>query len=144
MGEIEIRVVADTNVVVSGLLFGGTPGKIVSLWKRKRIVPVMCREMTDELLRVLAYPKFRLTDREIRYLIYQEVMPYTEMLEITIGETIVRKDPSDDIFIRCAAAAGCEFIISGARHLLSLKSYGRIKMLTATEFLNFLAVGQIC
>jgi predicted nucleic acid-binding protein len=57
MGTIEVnRVVNDTNVLVSGLLFGGVPEKLVGLFKDRRVRPVMSREMVDELLRVLAYP----------------------------------------------------------------------------------------
>jgi putative PIN family toxin of toxin-antitoxin system len=63
MGAIEvIRVVCDTNVLVSGLLFGGIPEKIVGHWKTGHIQPVMSREMVDELIRVLAYPKFELSE----------------------------------------------------------------------------------
>jgi len=134
----EIKVVADTNIVVSALLFGGTPGKLVSLWKEKRIIPVVCREMTDELLRVLAYPKFRLSAKEIEYLIYREVMLYVEKVDIESGEIIIQNDPSDDIFIRCAMAARIETVISGDKHLLSLESYGKIKIVTASQFLKSL------
>jgi putative PIN family toxin of toxin-antitoxin system len=139
MGEIrEIKVVADTNIVVSGLLFGGTPGKLISLWKKKRIIPFTCKEMTDELLRVLAYPKFRLSEQEIEYMFYQEVMPYVEKVEIVHGEVIVQNDPSDDIFIRCAMAAEVKIVISGDRHLLSLKSYKGIKIVPVSQFLKSL------
>ena len=139
MDEIEgIKVVADTNIIVSALLFGGTPGKLVSLWKEKHIIPVVCKEMTDELLRVLAYPKFRLSDKEIEYLFYKEVMPYIRKVDIESGETIVQNDPSDDIFIRCAMAAGLEIVISGDKHLLSMKCYGKIKIVTASQFLKSL------
>ena len=56
MGEVEItRIVIDTNVVVSALLFGGVPGKLVPLWKTGRIRVFTSREMIEEYLRVLAY-----------------------------------------------------------------------------------------
>ena len=53
-----IRVVLDTNVLVSGLLFGGTPGKLLDLWRTGTIRLTMSRVMLDEFLRVLAYPSF--------------------------------------------------------------------------------------
>jgi len=63
MGVQVIPVVLDTHVLVSGLLFGGAPGRLVDLWKAERIRPVMSSEMVSEFLLVLAYPKFQLTER---------------------------------------------------------------------------------
>jgi uncharacterized protein len=52
------RVVLDTNVVVSSLLFGKRPGELVSLWKKGHMLPLCSKPMVQEILRVLAYPKF--------------------------------------------------------------------------------------
>jgi len=81
MGAIEVtRVVIDTNVLVSGLLFGGIPEKLLGLLKAGRVRPIMSREMVDEFLRVLAYPKFKLSEADIEYLLYVQVLPYVEMI----------------------------------------------------------------
>ena len=136
MGTLEvIRVVLDTNVLVSGLLFGGTPGKLLDLWKTGTIRLTMSREMLDEFLRVLAYPKLRLSEEEIHYLLYVEVLPHVEMVQGRPGAILIPTDPSDDMFLHCAVAAGAKYIISGDRHLLQLKSYKRIKILSPAEFL---------
>jgi hypothetical protein len=137
MGKIEVtRVVIDTNVVVSGLLFVGVPGKLIALWKGGRIRPLASKEIIDEYLRVLAYTKFQLSEQEINYLLYQEILPYFEIIGTKPGPGIVKQDPSDDMFIHCAAAGKANMIISGDRHLLALKSYGRIKILTPSQFLK--------
>jgi len=130
-----IRVVCDTNVLVSGLLFKGIPEKIVGLWKAGHIQPVMSREMVDEFIQVLAYPKFQLSESEIQYLLYVHVMPYVEMISLRPGSAVIRKDPSDDLFLHCAVAAHARYIISGDRHLLELKVYRRIKILNPADFL---------
>jgi len=135
---MKIKVVTDTNVVVSALLFGGTPGKLISLWKKKSIIPFICKEMEEELLRVLAYPKFSLSKQEIDCLFYQEIMPFFLTTRIKQGEVIVQDDPSDDIFIQCALAVGSQIVISGDKHLLSLGVYKGIKILTISQFLKFL------
>jgi putative PIN family toxin of toxin-antitoxin system len=136
MGTLEvIRVVLDTNVLVSGLLFGGTPGKLLDLWKTGTIRLIMSRVMLDEFLRVLAYPKLRLSEEEIHYLLYVEVLPHAEIAKVHPGPILIPTDPSDDMFLRCAVAAGAKHIISGDRHLLQLKSYKRIKILSPAEFL---------
>ena len=59
------RVVIDTNVVVSALLFGGTPGELIPLWKSGRIKPLASAEIIDEYIRVLAYPKFKLSTETV-------------------------------------------------------------------------------
>jgi putative PIN family toxin of toxin-antitoxin system len=136
MGTLEvIRVILDTNVLVSGLLFGGTPGKLLDLWKAGTIRLIMSRVMLDEFLRVLAYPKLRLSEEEIHYLLYVEVLPHAEIVKVHPGPILIPTDPSDDMFLRCAVAAGAKYIISGDRHLLQLKSYKRIKILSPAEFL---------
>ena len=135
MGKVEItRIVIDTNVVVSALLFGGVPGKLVSFWKTGRIRVLASKEMIEEYLRVLAYPKFELSEDEINYLLYQEILPYFEIVRTKPGPMIVEEDPSDDMFIRCAEAGKANKILSGDQHLLNLKSYGKIKILTPSQF----------
>ena len=137
MGKVEItRVVIDTKVVVWALLFGGVPGKLVPPWKTGRIRAFASKEMIEEYLRVLAYPKFELSEEEINYLLYQEILPYFEIVKTKPGPMIVEEDPSDDMFIRCAEASKAEIILSGDQHLLDLKSYGKVKILTPSQFLE--------
>jgi putative PIN family toxin of toxin-antitoxin system len=137
MGKVKVkRVVIDTNVVISALLFGGEPGELIPLWKSGRIKPLASKEMVDEYLRVLTYPKFGLTPEEINFLLYQEIVPYFEIVKAKPGRVIVGDDPSDDKFIRCAQAGRAKTIISGDRHLLRLKSFGSIEILTPARFLK--------
>jgi hypothetical protein len=124
------------NVIVSALLFGGKPGELISLWENNRIVPVVSREIVDEYIRVLAYPKFKLTEKEIQYLIYQQLLPYFQVVNTDPGQVIVQKDPSDDKFIRCALAGNSKVIVSGGIHLLSLKVYQDIHILSPSQFLD--------
>ena len=129
-----IPVVVDTNVIVSALLFGGTPGRLIDLWKEGRIQLFVCKEIIDEIMRVLTYPRFQLSEKEISYLIYDEILPYSEIVDIPSGPVIISRDPSDDKFIRCAESAGADVIVSGDRHLLSLKEHRDIKILTPARF----------
>lgn len=135
MGTVKIiRVVIDTNVVVSALLFGGTPGTLIQLWKKGVIRPFISKEIVEEYLRVFACPKFKLSQKEIDFLLYGEILPYSDIVKIKSGKVIVSKDPSDDKFIRCARAARAAVVISGDDHLLEMKSCGSIKILTPSEF----------
>lgn len=136
MGSVKVKsVVVDTNVLVSALLFGGVPGKLIPLWKRRMIRPMASREIIEEYLRVFAYPKFQLSEEEITFLLHYEILPYFEILRIKEGPTLVVRDASDDKFIRCAQASGARMIISGDQHLLKLSPYGQIRILSPSDFL---------
>ena len=137
MGKIEVtRVVIDTNVVVSALLFGGVLGKLVPLWKGGSIQPLLSKQIIAEYLKVLAYPKFELSEEEMNYLLSQQILPYFEIVTAKPGRVIVKEDPSDDMFIHCAIEGKARMIISGDQHLLALKSYGKVKILTPSQFLK--------
>ena len=121
MGAFKVTpIVVDTNVLVSALLFGGTPGELIALWKKGIIQPLASREVIDEYLRVLAYPKFRLTENEIGYLLYREILPHFKIVIAEQGESIVTADASDDKFIWCAVAGKAEYIITNDKHLISV------------------------
>ena len=112
MGQVKvIPVVIDTNVMISALLFGGTPGKLIDLWKAGRIQIFVCKEMIDEMMRVLTYPRFQLTEKEINYLLYYEILAYAEIVDILSGPEIVSQDPSDQTSI-----PGDEPGVSAERH----------------------------
>jgi putative PIN family toxin of toxin-antitoxin system len=135
MGQEKVTtVVIDTNVVISALLFGGTPGKLVELWQKGHIEPVISEEIMTEYLRVLTYPKFKLSEEEINYIIHQEILPFFKVVKSIPGPSIIKKDPDDDKFIQCAEAGNAKTIISGDQHLLALKSYHGITILTPTNF----------
>ncbi len=137
MGQVKvIPVVIDTNIVISGLLFGGRVGKIVKMWKNRQIHPWLSQEIIDEYIRVLAYPKFSLSEKEIDYLLYREILPYFEVTEPANGPVIVKDDPSDDIFLYCALSAAVDCIISGDSHLLDLAEFKGIPIVTPEQFLK--------
>lgn len=131
-----IPVVIDTNVFVSALLFGGTPGKLISLWKSGKIQPQLNKKTVVELLRVLAYPKFGLTENEIQYLLHVEILPFCKVVPTKPGPVIITEDPSDDMFLRCCDVSNVKALISGDSHLLALKSYGNASILTPSQFLK--------
>ncbi len=129
------RVVLDTNVVVSGLLFNGRPGEIVTLWKRRRILPLCSKPMVEEILRVLAYPRFQLSGREIHALLYHDILPYIDVVPFRPGKAYVPEDPQDDMFVWCAISGKAESIVSGDAHLLSL-SRPPVPVLSVVAFLE--------
>ena len=133
------RVVLDTNVIVSALLFGGTPGRLISLWKDKIIQPLVTKEIILEYLRVLAYPDFQLTENEIHFILYHEMLPFFKEVDIKSRTAVIEKDPSDDKFLHCAKAGKASAIISGDKHLLNLKSFGSILIMSPAQFLKWIS-----
>jgi putative PIN family toxin of toxin-antitoxin system len=128
-------IVIDTNVVVSTLLFGGAPGKLVSLWKAGSLQPLGSAAIFAEYLKVLTYPRFQLSEDEIDYLVSVEILPYLEIVAVESGEPYVGRDPEDDKFIWCALAGKAECIISGDKHLLRLAN-PPVPILAVAEFLR--------
>jgi putative PIN family toxin of toxin-antitoxin system len=123
-------------VIISAILFGGIPGELISLWKSVHIQPLASKDIIDEYIKVLTYPKFELSEKEINYILYNEILPYFEVATLKPGQAIIQKDPSDDKFLHCANAGRASVIISGDQHLINLKSYGKIKILTLSQFLE--------
>ena len=130
-----MRVVLDTNAIVSALLFSGISSKLVSLWQKGLITLLRSRDVLDEYLRVLSYPKFELSEEEIKEWIQEEILPYAEVVTRKIRLRVIQRDPSDNKFIECAVAGRARVIISGDKDLLSLGRYRQIRIQSPAQFL---------
>ena len=131
-----IRVVLDTNTLISALVFSGTASRLVSLWQSRRITVLVSKEILEEYLRVLAYPKFQLSHQEIRALVEEELLPFVETIRVRRRLAVVRRDPADNKFLECAVASRAKYLVTGDRDLRELVSYRGITILTVGEFLE--------
>lgn len=131
-----IRAVLDTNVVVSALLFSGPPSRLISAWQSGRLRLVVSAPILDEYIRVLAYPKFKLTNTEIRGLLEEELIPFIESVTAVPTNIPDLRDPDDAKFITCAVAAGVRWLVSGDDDLLSLHHVESVDILSVTAFLQ--------
>ncbi len=131
-----LRAVFDTNAVISALLFKGKASRLHSLWKEKAFTVVASGEMVEEYIRVLAYPKFNLTEREIEIILWEELIPYIEPVTVAINLKGVCVDPDDDKFLACAESAKADAVVSGDAHLLSLKMFKGCPIVTVGKFLE--------
>lgn len=119
---VPLRVVLDTNVVLSALLFGGGwAARLRGGWQSGRIVPLARTATADELLRVLTYPKFKLSAAEQHELL-ADVMPWFEVVEIPDPPPTAPacRDPFDLPFLHLAIAGRAVVLVSGDRDLLAL------------------------
>ena len=114
------RVVLDTNVLVSALVLRGEPSWLREAWQAGRLRPLASRATASELIRVLGYPKFRLSPNE-REALLADYLPWCESV---VGQTVVPipecRDVDDRIFLQLAATARADALISGDRDLLEL------------------------
>lgn len=131
-----IRAVLDTNVLVSALLFTGPPSHLVQAWQSGRLRPVLSAEILEEYLRVLAYPKFKLTTAEIHGLIEEDLLPFVDAVRTNPVTVPSLRDPDDLKFIACAKAAQVRWLVSGDDDLLSLGTVGSIEIVSVNTFLT--------
>jgi putative PIN family toxin of toxin-antitoxin system len=130
------KVVLDTSVLISALLFKGELSKLVELWQKGKIVPVISRDTFQELRSVLAYPKFSLSQDEINTIIENEILPHFEVVEVTREIKGVCRDPADDKFISCAFSASAGYVVSGDKDLCDLNRYRSVRIITPADFLK--------
>jgi putative PIN family toxin of toxin-antitoxin system len=133
-----MRVVLDTNVLVSALLFRGPAAAVHAAWASGRFVPLVSHPVLDEYIRVLAYPKFALTEEEIGWLIRHELLRWAEPVTVTTRVAAIGNDPADNRFLELAIDGQAELVVSGDAHLLDLGAWKGIPILTVRRFLDSL------
>lgn len=127
-----LRVVLDTNVVVSTLVFrGGRLAWLRQAWAGGQVVPVVSRDTLAELVRVLAYPKFGLAAEDTKTLL-AHYMEHAEALgEVKTRARLPRcRDEDDRAFLLLAHAARADALVTGDADLLALGAQSRIPILT--------------
>lgn len=130
------RVVFDSGVVISALLFAG--GRLAWLrrhWREGGCVPLVSRATAAELIRVLAYPKFRL-NAEDRHDLLAEYLPFCEAVT-AITECNARcRDAKDQPFLDLAQSGNAEFLVTGDADLREMAGRTRFSIVSAAEYLR--------
>jgi len=133
-----VRLVLDTNAAVSALLWHGTPGKLINAAESKTVFLFTSAPLLSELRGVLERDKFA-KQLEARGLRVEEVFEgYAALATVVtpaVISPIIAKDPSDDTVLATALVAQADAIVSGDAHLLNLKQYQSIPILTPAESL---------
>ena len=128
------RVVLDTNVWVSAFLYGGKPAELIHLAFRNEILVVTSPALKAELERVLI-EKFRFP-RVIVESILAELSALSSLSYPAEKLSVVIDDPADDRVLECAANAKADAIVSGDKHLLNIKIFRGIPILSPNDFLS--------
>jgi uncharacterized protein len=136
-----LRVIIDTNILVSALIFGnGRLGQFRQLWQENRFQPSVSKPTVTELMRVLAYPKFKL-DRAEQEDLLADYLPFCETVKMptNLPEIPPCRDPYDEPFLHLAIFGKADYLVTGGRDLLSLADVFARSIITAEQFLTILA-----
>ena len=131
-------VVFDTNVVLSALVFaGGRTALLRAAWQSGRCVALASQATVAELLRVLAYPKFKLSAAEREELL-ADYLPCCRSVHVParLPKLPQCRDPNDQMFIELAAIGSAEFLVSGDKDLLVLAPEFGQRIVTVEAFLD--------
>jgi len=138
-------VVLDTNVWISGILWSGLPHEIIALAERGEIGVASSAPLLEELFDVLSREKFRphLAAAGIDAIALRErVLALAQMYIVRHVVTVITADPPDNAVLACALAANADAIVSGDDHLLVLKRFRDIPILTPHRFLAKLSAAR--
>ncbi len=130
-----MRIVLDTNVLISGVFFGGLPGRILDAWRDARVQLVLSAEILDEYQRVGQELGTQFAGVTLEPLLGLLAVA-AEFVEAPSLSERVSSDPDDDKFLACAAAAGVTVVISGDKHLLEQSGWRTIRVLRPRQFVD--------
>lgn len=129
------KIVVDTNVFISGVLFGGNPQKIIEAWLNKKYIFCLSPELKAEILNKLQ-GKFLISIYTLQT-IGRSLEAKTEKY-IPKKKIFICKDPTDNFLLELADEAQADYLISGDKLVLKLKQYNKTKILSPKDFLKLL------
>jgi len=130
-----MKVVLDSNIFISGIIFGGNPRKIIELVIEGKIQLFISPDILREIKEVLERDKFGFSTAITPQVVHEiELMSY--IVEPGISHSVVERDNDDNIIIDCAVEAGAEYVVTGDNDLLSLRQYNNIQIVTPADFLK--------
>jgi putative PIN family toxin of toxin-antitoxin system len=131
------RVLIDTNVLVSGILFGGVPGQVVEAARDRRIRGVVSLHILGEMRDVLTRPRFGVDPGDAD-LLAEEIAEFCEVVPVELSQAAWSCDPDDDPVVEAALHARVDVVVTGDGHLLRLDSPD-VHFLAPSAFLEMLA-----
>jgi putative PIN family toxin of toxin-antitoxin system len=131
---VPARITPDSNILISALVFGGTPLRLLEMALGGEVLLFISDEILQETLRVLR-DKFGLSQERLARAEHY-IGTCTERVKPSRRIDIIKDDPDDNRVLECAEASTCEFIVTGDSDLLRLGKYGSIRITTVRSFLD--------
>lgn len=140
-----MRLVLDTNVIASAMLWGGNPKLLLQARREKRVDLYTSMPMLAELTDILARPKFEKKIVASLLSVDQLVDRHAELVQVVRPTAIPRvaSDPDDDMVIGTALAAQADLLITGDRPLLAVAEYQGVRIVSVGEALQALAAKDV-
>lgn len=128
------KVVFDTNVFISAIIFGGNPRQCLELARSGKVGLFSSRAILLELAKILQ-GKFLWDEEEVKEVI--EGVRFAHLVYPKQRINVIKRDPPDNRILECAKEAGADFIISGdKKHLLSLEKFENIPIISSKQLLD--------
>jgi len=132
-----MKITADTNVLISATFWHGPSDRIISKAEAKEIRLVLSEQIIKEYAEVLDYEEIQNKIKN-KNLVMKHTLSKIISISNIIGTktklNVIKDDPDDNKILECAIDGNVDFIVSNDRHLLKLKEYGNIPILTPDEF----------
>ena len=129
------KVVLDTSVLISGILFGGNARQILELVIQGKIDAYISPAIFTEFREVLIRSKFGLSHEKC-FSIAKEIEDIFCFVFPQVTVDLIKDDPDDNIILECVLAADVKYIITGDPHLLNLASFEKIKIISPVTFVT--------
>jgi uncharacterized protein len=135
-----MRVVLDSNIIVSALLSGqGNPARVLDAWRRARFELVTSEEQLEELRRVTRYERLRPLIKPAAAGVLINTLRTQAQVLPSLPAVDRSADPGDNFLLAMVEAGEAEYLVTGDKQdLLALKQHGRAKIITASELIAFL------
>lgn len=129
------RIVLDTNVLISAILFNGSPRSILEQVISGSVYCSLSHSILDELRDVLQRPKFGFSPAQAVHVL-EELHSVCDVVNPVIRVDVVMADPADNIVLECALEAKANFIVSGDQHLLAIVEFRGVQILSPSDYLK--------
>ena len=132
-----MRIVLDTNVLMSGIFFGGAPGNILHAWQAGQITLAVSPEIIEEYIATAEVLSARYESIPLEPILAL-IAKHSELWQSPPFAEQVSSDPDDDKFLACALASGAECVVSGDKALRRVSGYRNIRVLSPRQFVDTL------
>ncbi|MBI2558951.1 putative toxin-antitoxin system toxin component, PIN family [Candidatus Woesearchaeota archaeon] len=131
------KIVIDANNLISALGWEGKPKELFRKVIDKEYDLYISIKQIAELEEVMNYPKFSFSEEQKKDFL-EIIFEIANIVDTKTNLNVIKEDPDDNVLLECAVEVNADYIISGDKHLRKLKEFGKIKIVSVSEFLEIL------